>query len=888
MVKTDLLTGTVTFAFTDIEGSTRILGQLGDRYTAVLEEHQRLLRETFGSHGGVEVSTEGDSFFYVFPAVRGALAAAIEGQRALARHDWPEGARVNVRMGFHTGEAILGGDSYVGMDVHRTARIAAAGHGGQILVSGSTAALLDQRMLEGVMLLDLGSHRLKDLPQQERLFQVTAEGLRKAFPPVRSLDARLGNLPTPRTTFVGRGRELEELGRILETTRLLTMTGPGGTGKTRLAIQLATEVQERFSDGAFFVGLAPVTDPARVGQAIGERLGLREDAERPAIESVSDHLRDREVLLLLDNFEQVIDAATLVGNLLDAAPRVRVLVTSREALRIQGELEYAVPPLPVPDIELHEPLEELLRNEAVRLFTDRASAVRPGFGVSDETAPAVARICAELDGLPLAIELAAARVKILSPQQIVSRLGERLTLLGDGMRDLPDRQRTLRGAIAWSYDLLSDPERQLFDRLAVFAGGCTLEGADEVCNPAGELGIDTLEGVASLVNKSLLRQTETPGGDVRFLMLVTIREFARERLAASDGEASTQRRFVEHFLGLAERAAPELTGEQQATWLDRLAQEHDNLRAAIESAAHRGWTEAALRLGAALWRFWQIRGHLREAADQLDRLIALPGAERDQEALAMALEASGSVHYWMAHWEVARDRYETCLELRRAMGDPAAVAHALYNLSFVFLYSTEPMRDPEQAARLLEEAFSLFNAADDAEGAAGVRWSLAWIYFRLDRLEDAQQASEEALRGYRAAGNLFGACWVRNSYAAILWRMGDRDRALAQAGEALRHFAEAGDLTGVALALTGFSGFALESGDEARALRLAGASDAVAELSGTGIAYTLPRDMGWVDPLEELKQGVELSGAWSEGLAMTVERAVAYALEGVDPSVPTD
>src|SRR5919106_793844 len=445
----ELPTGTVTFLFTDIEGSTRLLDALGDRYPAVLETHQAILREAFAARGGIDVSTEGDSFFVVFRSAPQAVAAAVEAQRAIAAHRWPEDATVRVRMGMHTGEGTLGGDNYVGVDLHRAARIAAAGHGGQIVVSEATRALVELAAPEGVAFRDLGEHRLKDLSHPERLHQVLADGLPAEFPALRSMDARPNNLPVQLTSFVGRRRELEGVKKAIRAGRLLTLTGPGGTGKTRLALQAARQLLPEFEHGVFFVALAPITERGLVLPAVAKALGLPEATRESTGEALGEHLRDKRPLPVTDKFEQILDAAPDVGMLLSSTQGLNLLATSREPLGLSGEREYPVPPLDLPDPAHLPAIEGLSQYEAVSLFVERAMAVQPGFQVTNENAPAVAEICARLDGLPLAIELAAARVKILAPQALLARLDRALPLLSGGSRELPQRQRTLRDAIAW-------------------------------------------------------------------------------------------------------------------------------------------------------------------------------------------------------------------------------------------------------------------------------------------------------------------------------------------------------------------------------------------------------------------------------------------------------
>ncbi|HEY6056813.1 MAG TPA: adenylate/guanylate cyclase domain-containing protein, partial [Candidatus Limnocylindrales bacterium] len=456
-----LPTGTLTFLFTDIEGSTRLVAALGERFGPLLERHQALLRAAFDARGGVEVATEGDSFFVVFASAGAAVVAAAAAQRALAAEHWPAGVEgVRVRMGLHTGEGRLGGDNYVGLDVHRAARIGAAAHGGQVLLSDVTRALAAESLPDDLVLRDLGEHRLKDLERPERLVQLVVRGLPEEFPPPRTLEAPT-NLPAQVTSFVGRAREVEEIEALVRRSRLVTLVGPGGTGKTRLSLRVAERLRQEFAAGAFFVDLSPLIDPALIAATIAHALGVREEPSRPLVQSLEGHLRDLRLLLVLDNFEQVTRGAALVGDLMRAAPGLAVLVTSRVVLHVTGEQEYPVAPLRLPDTDRLPPLGMLTGIDSIALFSVRAQAVWPDFVVDAENAAAVAAICARLDGLPLAIELAAARIKLMAPQAILSRLEKRLAILTSTAGDLPERQRSLRGAIEWSHDLLDPTERAL-------------------------------------------------------------------------------------------------------------------------------------------------------------------------------------------------------------------------------------------------------------------------------------------------------------------------------------------------------------------------------------------------------------------------------------------
>ncbi|MDQ4005528.1 MAG: adenylate/guanylate cyclase domain-containing protein, partial [Actinomycetota bacterium] len=652
---TQLPTGTVTFLFTDIEGSTLLLRELGDRYADVLRDHAQIIRRALEREGGTELGTEGDSFFAVFASPAAAVRAVVEAQRAIAAHPWPDGAEVRVRMGLHTGEGTRAGDGYVGIDVHRAARIGDTGHGGQILISGATEALVRRALPDGVEVTDLGEHRLKDLPHSERLFQLTVEGLTAEFPSLRSLDARPNNLPSEMSRFIGREEAIREVETLLDETRLLTLTGPGGTGKTRLALEVAHRRLTAFRDGVWFVDLSPVTDPQVVLTEIAVALELDRDPGASVFQCLEEHLADRRTLLVLDNFEHVLEAALGVEHLLSHAPELRVIVTSRSVLSIYGEREYPVPPLQLPASGTAA-FEELRSSEAVSLFVDRARAVRPDFQLTPENAAAVAEICERVDGLPLAIELAAVRVNVLTPQAMLPRLGERLSLLTSGPRNLPERQRTLRGAIDWSYRLLEEPERRLFARLAAFAGGVTLEAIEAVTAPG--LGGDVLDLLGALINDSLVRRAEDHHGQTRFDMLETIREYAGERLEAEPDSEEVRERHARYFLDLAVQAEPHFVGMDQTTWLDRFEHDHDNVRTALKWSIGAGEIELGQRAAGALWRFWHQRGYLAEGRRKLEHLLHAPGGEAPTAARFKALTGAGGLAYWQNDYP-ATERFYT-------------------------------------------------------------------------------------------------------------------------------------------------------------------------------------------------------------------------------------
>src|SRR5438876_5052895 len=642
----DLPTGTITLLFTDIEGSTLLLQQLGEQYSHVLAQCRQLLHAAFQPFHGHEVDTQGDSVFFAFARATDAVSAAVAAQRTLASHPWPEGAVVRVRMGLHSGEPERTADGYVGLDVHLAARIMSAGHGGQVLLSQTTRHLVEQHLPAGVSLRDLGEHRLKDLPRKSHLFQLVIADLPADFHPLKTLDTHLHNLPVQPTPLIGREREVAAVQQLLlrEDVRLLTLTGPGGSGKTRMALHVAAELSDHFTDGISLVNLAPISDAELVVPTIAQTLGVKESPTRSMVEQLQAFLQEKQVLLVLDNFEQVVSAACILSDLLARCSHLKLLVTSREVLHLAAEHEFAVPPLSLPDLNHLPDLVTLSHYEAVALFIARAQALMPDFQVSNASAPAVAEICARLDGLPLAIELAAARIKLLPPPALLARLYQRLAVLTSGGRDAPARQQTLRKTIEWSYQLLDAGEQQLFRRLSVFVGGCTLQAIEAVCAALDTQppAVPVLDGAASLLDKSLLRQTEQEAAEPRFAMLETIREYGRETLAASGEAEVAHQAHAAYSLVLAEAAELAWNGPQQEGWFARRAGGHDALRASMNWLLERGEEEMALRLGTALWWFWYTQEHLHEGWNVLER--ALERSEGMAVPLrARALGATGSL-----------------------------------------------------------------------------------------------------------------------------------------------------------------------------------------------------------------------------------------------------
>jgi predicted ATPase/class 3 adenylate cyclase len=873
---TQLPTGTVTFLFTDIEGSTRLTQALGAGWPPILERHREIARAAWAAHEGTEIGTEGDSFFVVFERPAQAVAAAVAAQRGIAAEPWPDDAAIRVRMGIHTGEGLVSGGSYVGLDVHRAARIASAGHGGQVLLSAATSALVAGALPDGVDLRELGEHRLKDLSRPERLSGLVIGGLPDDFAPLATLNAVPNNLPTQLTSFLGREREIAEARQLLVDGRLLTLIGPGGAGKTRLALQIAADAIAYYPHGIYFVPLGPISKAELVLPTIAQAVGLVDPGMEP-LQRLAEHIGERCLLLVLDNFEQVADAAPQIAELLHLAPEFCVLVTSRSALRVSGEREYPVPPLDVPDPKHLPELEQFSTFESVALFVERAMAVRPDFAITSANAPAVAEICVRLDGLPLALELAAARVRVLSPQAILDRLGDRLGLLSGGARDLPARQQTLRGAIAWSHDLLDEDDRRVFARLSVFAGGATLPAIEEVVVEAPDRSA-ALDLVASLVDKSLVRQESQPDGEPRFRMLGTIREFALERLEERGEGELLRERHAAWVVALVERDAGAVFGAEQRPVLDRYELEHDNIRAALAWSISAEHAETAMRILAATWRFWQMRGYLAEGREQAERVLALPAEGVDAAVRAAALEAAGGIAYWQADMEPSRAWYRQALELARATGDDAQIANALYNLSFTFSLISE---DQEQARANASEAVEIYRRIGDEAGIGRSLWGLGNAYYFFGDYAQGIPIAEEAIEIFRRLGDRFMTAW--GLYMLALFELTpDREAMRRHLEEALPLFVEGDDISGYALLFDGFATLEWAEGDVPRAMRLAGFAAATERSAGTGLAR-INREFAGFFP-EELMGDAELSAEYVEGQRLNLEQATDLALHRDKPA----
>src|SRR5215213_7230378 len=790
----DLPSGTVTFLFTDIEGSTVLWERDRAAMASVVARHLALLDAAVTAHGGVHFKTVGDAVQAAFPTAPQAVAAALSAQLALLTEDWGDIGELRVRMALHAGEAEPDprGD-YLSAPLNRLSRLLSIGHGGQILLSQTVQQLARGALPAETELRNLGQHRLRDLLEPEGIYQLLHPDLPVEFPPLDTLAGRPNNLPHQPTALLGRERELGEVADLLrrEDVHLVTLTGPGGVGKTRLALQVAADLLEVFPDGGFFVELAPLADAALVPSTVASAVGVREEGGRPVVEVLTAFLRDRQLLLALDNFEHLLPAAPVVSDLLLACPGVKILATSRAPLHLRGEREYPVPALALPDPSRQEPTAQLIHYEAIRLFVERAQAAKPAFALTDENAAAVAEICRRLDGLPLALELAAARVKLLPPQALLERLGERLKLLTGGARDAPARQRTLRDAIAWSHDLLSSHDQTLFRRLAVFAGGCSLEAVEAVANAAGDL--DTWEGMTSLVDESLLRQIEGPDDEPRFAMLETIREYGLERLEVSRDSGTVQERHATYFASVAEALRPHLYGPDQARITARLDAEQGNMRAALAWAIEHADAATGLRLAANLRKFWLLRSQLTEGRDWLEQTLAMPG-DAPAATRIDALYGVGSFARLQGDYHQAIAYGEEGLALARGIGDEIHAARSLYLLGLIAHYEG----DRDRAKSFYEEALGLVRGGHDAHLEAMLLNNLGDVVVAQNDPLAAQGHYEAALAIWRERRDDWGIGIALLNLAHLALRSGDAKQAGERYGEGLTMSVELGDQASIA------------------------------------------------------------------------------------------
>ena len=838
----ELPTGTLTMLFSDIEGSTVLVRRLGERYSEALSAQRSLLRAAFRSFGGRELGTEGDSFFVVFESATAAVSCCVAGQRALAGHDWPDGLTVRVRMGLHSGEPSRYEDSYVGLDVHRAARIAATAHGGQVVLSDATRHLVESRLAADVSLRDLGWHRLKDIEAPERIYQLVVAGLPDRFPSLKSLGAQ-SRLPVPMTPLVGRERDLEQVIATLlrPGIRLVTLTGTGGVGKTRLSLAAAAALDQEFPQGVFFIPLAAVRDAEVMWKTIADGLDVAGDG--PAADAVTGYLRDRMALLVLDNLEQLDGAAGVVAGLLASAPGLVVLATSRRPLHLAAEQELPVPPLQMPR---EASVEEVSACGAAQLFVQQASMSRPGFTITAANAADIAGICERLDGLPLAIELAAARIRLLAPRALLARLGHSIDLAAADVGQ-SSRQQTLRNAIAWSYDLLTPDLAEVFRRAGVFAGGCDLDALAAVAAPehgsgAQGAGTDPLDLAAGLLDVSLVTVTDGADGEPRVSMLETIREYALERLQRAGDLDSTQRRHANYYAGLAERACEQLrsSGPEHLVALDQLEAEHDNLHAALTwsletpaagpAPADRERSATGLRLVQALALFWYRHSYLAEGRRWLQQAIDLT-AEDGGAPLAHLAHWLGVVLQQQGESQAALALLERSLAIWRDLGDRDQQARELNSLGITHHH----LDQLDTSRSLLEDSAAIAREIGSDMRLAAALTNLGQLEADAGNFDRATQVLQEALAIDRKQGDMLGVALDQQSLAGVHLRAGRAREARQQLSAMADYVVSCGDPELLATTLEMSAANAAQLGEVLRAARLAGAAEAVRQKSGIPI-----------------------------------------------------
>jgi predicted ATPase/class 3 adenylate cyclase len=782
-------TGIVAFLSSDIEGSTQLLRRLGDRYPGVLARHQTILRAAFEKYGGYEVGAEGDAFFVAFSRASDALGAAVAGQRELFAYPWPADNRVFVRMGIHTGEPVCTEKNYTGLDVHRTARIMSAGHGGQVLISLATKILLGNRLPEDVGLRDLGEHRLKDLELPEHLFQLTIAGLRSDFPPIRSLNNCPNNLPAQIAPMIGREKALADLCELLRQpdVRFVTLTGTGGVGKTLLALQAANTLLADFADGAFVVDFSAVTQVRSVSVVIATTLGVEQTGTQSLLHSIKEHLREKRLLLLLDNLEQITAASKEITAILEACPAVKILGTSRVSLSVRSEHVFNVQPLELPQLRRTSGKRDLLESPAVRLFIDRAKAAKGELALSDENLNAIAQICLLLDGLPLGIELVAARVRLLSPQALLARLVDPtgricLQLLTGGTHDLPPRQQSIRETIAWSYNLLDADGKKLFCSLSVFTGGCTLGTAEAVCHQLSDSEVNVIDGIGTLIDYNLLLQREQQGDEPRIEMLQTIREFGLEQLAKSRSDAKTFRTYASYFAALAENAERNRRGSEYSNWAERIEAEYSNFKASLTWSAEND-PELAVRIIAAVGEFWFRRGHWTDLDSACAIALQTSGKPSSLASQARCARFAGQCARVTGSPVRAKNFFEQSLSLGEKSEAPVEIIAALNELGSIVFHNEG---NNSAARNLFDRAYKMANELSDDNCLADTVFQFGDLALSQSDFEEAREKFEQAAALCRKCDDIAGVAQCVSSLAAVAIELGEYQRASSFLKQALQ------------------------------------------------------------------------------------------------------
>lgn len=910
----------VTFLFTDLEGSTRLWESLPEIMPEIIARHDRVLKDLIENYRGRVFKTVGDACCAVFSRAEDAIMSALEMQHAIEAEDWGLVGKLHMRIALYTGSADERSGDYFGQSVNRVARLLSSTHGGQITLSDTTSQALRQTLPAQAKLLDLGQHRFKDLIRSEHVFQLLAPGLRSEFPRLNSLDAHRTNLPTQATPFVGRQQEVADLCELVihSDARLITLTGPGGTGKTRLALQTAAELADQHKDGVYFVPLSTAKSVSDFITEVARTLGLREDTSGTLPDAIEGYLHERHLLLVLDNFEQVVEAGSALASILNECRKVNVIVTSRTPLQLYGEHEYEVRPLPAPGVNRQSSLDMLLTCDSVVLFLHRARSVKRDFVLNTDNAPTVAEICHRLDGLPLAIELAAAKIKLLPPKALLARLmsgpGAGLRLLTGGARDLPERQQTLRATIDWSYRLLNPSDQMLFSRLAVFSGGWTIDAAEYVCNVSGEA--DVFTALTSLVGNSLVRTVDDEGDEARFAMLETIREFSVELMVSSGNEGGLRKAHRDYFLRLVQDAPSNLSGSEQDHWLQLFDLEHDNIRTAIRYSLDQGDGEAAAQLALSASRFWKMRGHFHEgrrwlkqvlelphlrgplrgrllyrsgslAADQSDytqaRLLLTEAMEvardaQDKETLADALNMLGATAVACGDDAQAESLFRESLTLTREIGDSWGSAACLINLGNISLAADRY----EEAHLQFEESLALWKILDDKWGIAFCLGSLGTLAVYRRQFHEARGLLTESLQIRTTVGDKLGKALAMGMLGLNEGHLGDIPKAEELLLEALKLCKELGNTEHTLATLQYLATVHALDGDMSRAVTLWGAVDALGSSAGIATSYggREQQQRHFAKARERIGEAI-WAETWAKGASFGLEETIAFALKRV-------
>lgn len=875
----NLPTGTLTFLFTDIEGSTRLWENHPDTMRVALERHDALLHRIIRESGGIVFKVVGDAFCAVFPLAPDALKACLAAQLAILEEEWVTPTPIKVRMGLHTGAVDQRDNDYFGPPLNRVARLLSLGHGGQVLLSNVTQELVRDSLPENAALKDMGAHRMKDLARAEQVFQLLHPALPSEFAPLKSLDNANypNNLPQQTTSFIGREKELREVNDLLKTTRVLTLTGFGGCGKSRLSLQIAAEALENYKDGVWFIELAPVTDGAIVAHAIAAVLNIREEPGRPLLQTILAFLKTKSMLFVVDNCEHLIaESARVVAALVQSCQNVRVLASSREALGVPGELLYRMPPLSRPTPNEKTSLEALTQFEAVRLFIDRATFHQANFAATNANAPALAELCYRLDGIPLAIELAAARIRAMSVEEINNRLDNLFRLLTGGARTALPRQQTLRALIDWSYDLLNEQERLMWQRLSIFSGGWTLEAAEQVCS--GDLIEDweVLDLLISLVDKSLVI-AESHLGETRYRLLETVRQYARDIMKESDPAEMTRTRHQEYFLQFAESAESAIMGPKQAEWLKRLDAEHDNLRIALETCLQNAdGGESAMRIAGSLGRYWWRRGYLRMGRDYLKAALAHPGSTGRTNARAKSLHWVGVMHHRLGEYAEARDTLEMGLQIAREVGEHSEEMFCLNTLGNMSVF----LRELAQAREYYRQALELVRRLGDRYGEAMVLGNMGNLAYDEEDFAESSVLYRQAITIFRETGSQIGEAVYLANLGRVQLRLGelvDAKDYLTQGLQITRQLRDRGQMV---FGLWSFSQLNYEAEQYDRAARLLGASDSLREEIGSTLSNSAIEEHNVLQQAVQVALGEEaFQSHYRYGRGMNWDNAVAYALE---------